>query len=734
MPKLSFNKNVSDDQRSLNDLLGQYAPEETPQISSAGIPQLPAQNVAINRNESISQLLDRYAPEKEDLGGPVDVETGGGFLERGVTSFFNTPQGKQRALEHVFGVENTRVNLNNEVEFFSPNTKKWTLLDEESVSFKDFMDIVGDLPEIVTGITGSTLGGVGGAALGGALGLPGGPGGAVAGAGKLGFAGTVAGAGLGQAAGAKIKRVIQELFGVEPEEFSFGEEFATGAGSELAAAGLLKGIKGGFGKVKSALFPGIEVPGAVQEAVDIATGEGIPLTTTQKLGAHPGVADIENFLGRFPFGGGARKIEAEGIEAFERRTMREFENKFGRFISKKKTGERIRDGLENKLKTFRLKAKELYDDVWSSLPPVPTIGGGKVVPHTYRRVAADISDEIKRTAGEISNINRFLGLASEEGLQSHGLSLPELAAVRSNLLEQSRHFSQAFPTGGKAKRLLARLNSAIDQDITEWGKQFGANTTAKLRNANKFYREEMELLTHPQVKRLLGRISTEAVEAKKIPGAIVGKEALETPQKMKQILKDIPGVWDDVRGFVAHDILESAKVLGPGDIEVLSPKKIRKVINKFDEDTLEVIFSRPQINALKETSKLGSLFQNINITSLGGNPSGTGQAVVKAGVARDVMKALGFGLGAGATTASPGAALSVTGALIIGPPIMNKILQSKPMLRYLTHQTTTKPVPRHVINAARQSLVSIINSEVKDSDKPDREEIRSQIQEIQRGN
>lgn len=614
-------------------------------------------------------------PDPQD----IDVSTGAPPIERALSSFYGSPQGKQFVLSKKFGQENTRIR-DGKAEFINPSTGKWTALDEKGLTGRDLIDFVGDLPEIILGTALEIGGGLAGTAVGG--GPPGG------------VAGSVAGAGFGQVTGAGIKRLIQKLIG-PVEEFKPLEEFALGAGTELVGRGIAAGAK-------KLLKPRTIEP-LIADAARAAESAGVPLTIAQKTGS-PFAAGSQNFIERLPFSDRSSGITRQGVAEFGKFVEEELVDEFGRDISKRQAGDLISAAFSKRIKALRIVAKNTYDEVWNAAGGTGVAAA--IVPENLIKVAGEIRQEIERGAVKDEGVERFLRFLSEDPIILEGRTLQEMAEIRSSILNAGRDITKTF---SKGKRFLAQLNSAAEKDIDAWGGAFSTDIVKQLKDANNLYRNEVGILFNPKLGNLVSRTEAGKVVSESIPGRIFGKDASTKPRVVRRIVGE--DVWGQLQGFVAHDLVQKSMVKGPGDVSIISPFKLKKEIGKISKDELNAIFSSRQQEVLRNFSKIGSLFPSAPSAAFGGNPSGTGQALVKQGVFKDVLAALGFGAGAFAGAQSPG----LVAAGLAAGPITSKILQSDTMAKYLSDGfLDLRPSAQKALtNAARAALITIINANIR---------------------
>lgn len=629
-------------------------------------------------------------PEPPPKG--IDVDTGAPAWERTLASFYGSPQGKQYVLSKKYGEENTRIN-NGFAEFNNPRTGKWTRIDPSGLDAGDVLDIVGDLPEITLGVLSELGGGVAGTM---ALG----PGGTVPGA--------VVGAGFGQSGGAALKRLAQTLIG-RTEKYEPLIEFAIGAGSELVGRGVTKGAK-------KLLKPTAIKPG-IKAAVSAAESAGIPLTTAQKTGL-PGIAKAQSFIERFPFSGRSGGVVERGVGGFGEFVQEGIENRFSKkslagipqhALNENDMGETLIRAFEGRLDDFGNYTHAEYGKLWND---GLLTGRGTVkakIKHTKTiEVATKIKDMMERAGRTNETPYRLVKFISEDPRSLEGSTLQELNFIRSNVLKNARSISRAVDQG---KFYAQQLVESIGDDMERWGKDFFPTSLRRLKELNKEYADEMGIMFDEHLGGLIDRVASDRASPESVARGLLSESTITRTKKIKNIVGS--DVWKDVEGYVIKDIVDRGMIPAAGGGQILSPAKLSRAIEKMSEAKMEAVFSRGQIRALKNWSRVGSLFRSQDIVSLAGNPSGTGQAVVKHKMVMDLLYSLGIGGGTVAATGSAPAAA----AAIATPPILSSILQSKPMQKYLADgfYDLSKPQQTTITNVARSVLTGIINTQLRKS-------------------
>jgi hypothetical protein len=615
---------------------------------------------------------ENLLPKDDPVSAGVDVETGAPAWERMLASFYSSPQGKQYVLSKKYGDENTRIDKG-KAQFKNPSTGKWTALDEKGLTGRDFVDFIGDVPEITAGI----LGELGGVALGGPV-------------------GAIPGAGVGQVGGAGMKRLIQSLIG-KTEEFKPVEEFALGAGSQAVSMGAAKLL----GK---ALKP-VNVDAARGAATEAAESAGIGLTAAQKSGS-PMVQGAQDLIERMPMANRTQGIIDKGIQDFGDFSVREVTDKFGARLTEKQMGKIHQDAFHSSVMALRSKAKVVYDKVWSRVAD-EGLERSKVMTSNLTNVAAQIAEDIKGGHIKDEGTAQFLEFLTSKEV-AEGRTLSQMSDIRSSILSAGRDIPRIFDKG---KRYFNMLNEAAQKDIEAWGTKYSKDIVKELSDANSLYKEEMSILADPVLGNLLARSESKKLAPETVPGLLMGKKNVSKMEAARKIVGE--ETWKKMQGFAAHDLIQKGTIKGVGDVDIISPSKLRTAISKLGEDELKM-FSPMQQDALKNISKIGSLFTGAQAASA--NPSGTAQAIIKTNMVKELLVSLGIGGGTASATGSysTGAAASMMSAA----PFLSSVLQSKPVLRYLSdgYMDLTPKRQRVIAGLARTAIVTIVNNVVRKSE------------------
>lgn len=632
--------------------------------------------------------------------------------DRLVASFFNTPEGKRQVIAQRYGLSNTRV-VRGEPEYKNPRTGKWTKFDEEGISAADFLDISSDILGMFVSsaatIKGGAEGAVTGTAIGAALPIPG----AAPVLGTLGgFIGAVAAGGGAQVTTEGIKRGVQRLFTGKAEPFDILSEAEEGALAELVGRGFTGSLAVGK-KIVKKLVRSRPTSREAKEAIKLAEEaiipgrkkKGIPLTAGQATAFDPKVVRTESFIERFPFSQASTKRESEAVDLFGDLARHDVTSKIGRARTKIETGVLIDNAFKARKIGLRNTAKRLYGEVDR------VAGNDRTVAHNAIAEINNVLDDILDTATKAPEVQTALERASASLGKEGGSTLSEISAVRSNMMSTARELRDSVKDKRKAVRWMTFINNALDKDIEAYGQKFGFKAVDKLKEANAVYRKEINEIFSPIVGKLLSRAEAGTLPLEDIVDKIIskGKTGRITPTKQLRALlpKDI---FEDIQGYTAQNFLDKATVLGVGNEKIISPGKLRKVIEDFGDDALSAIFPEPEkLKAIKNLSKIGSLFVARGGKELGINPAGTGQALIKTQLALGTLGAVG-GLTGGAAGGTEGAVTGATIALF-SAPVLSRALQSKPVIKFLTSEGLSPKLERKLADSVRVILIGIMNRE-----------------------
>lgn len=690
---------------SQEDILNSLANRRGGQQPATGAPSTLMPSLVGKKRPLIpKQLLPKEAaPALPD----VDVTTGAEAPERIMASFFNSPEGKQQVLAEKYGMSNTRV-VEGAPEFMNPKTGKWTRFDEDSLSAKDALDIMSDVGGAIVASIGTAKATAAGAAAGGAIGaMTPFPGGMAVGASMGGFLGGLAGGAGTQVTNEAIKRGLQYMFVGSMEEFDPLSEAEEGALAELVAIGFTGSLKVGK-KLAKKIVKSRPVKAEAREALMLAKTApvpgkkkpGIPLTAGQASAFEPKIVRAESFVERFPFAQVTPRKLSEGVDLYGDLARREVTTKIGLPRTREEVGVLIGNAYKARKLALRGTAKKLYGEVEL------LAGTDTLVPHNAISAMARVQDDIIKSAADAPAAERALRALSGTMGTGKGLTLPEIQGIRSNMLDIARSLKGKV-SQKKASRWMAQINNALDKDIEVFGGNFGYAAVDKLRAANAIYRKEANELFQPIVGDILykaetGKMAIEDLALKFIQKGKTGK--ITAPRQLRKILGN--DTFEEIQGYVAHNFLEEATVLGVGNEKIISPGKLRKIIEAFGDDSLKEVFPEyGKRQALKNLSKLGSLFVSKGGKELGINPSGTAQALIKTQLALGVAGgAVGYGV--------EGKQGAISGATVafLSAPMLSRLLQSKPVVHWLASGDMLSPkLERRLAIAARTAVIGIMN-------------------------
>ena len=436
-------------------------------------------------------------------------EDGAGFLTRTKFSFADTPQGQKQVLEEDYGKGNA---LKVGDRWVVKDDKGWNYVDENSLSWNDAADLVGDIPEMV------------GAGYG-----------AVAGMGMA----SVPMAGLGGAAGDGVKKLIAKAMGINDNQSAgeiakdLGESAAWSAGGQFAG---LKALQA-FNKVK-APFAKAMTPEAVARKAQ-ASKYGIELTPAQ-ITQSPTLGQAENIMHN-------KYWSSDDLAKFaEEKQLSPFNDAIKKMTPSRNTseiGEAIADSIVKTKDGNKVMFNKEYGDLASKIDkPIET--------NRLFNQAAEILDENKNIAP--SARDTAVKLSSELlDNPNAGMTYQELSKLRTNLGDMALSGKVTNDVGSAQYQ---RLKGALNQDFDEFATYNGLGSTKKdIDDAYRVFKNRYE---NPTVRNIIGTDIKAGMDSEDIVKNIV------KPNKttLLQRVTDASGNKAATKDAVVDEVINKSKI------------------------------------------------------------------------------------------------------------------------------------------------------------------------------
>lgn len=629
-----------------------------------------------------------------------DTTSGADLMTR-LRMSFAKPEFKRAVLEKKYGAENVGVindkSNRNHGKIVVKDGDNILLADEEVFSLKDFVDGLGQAPELA----GQIIGGVGGFLLGN---VAGGAGGAMAGGpvGELGRQG------------------IEHLLGVpNPPGIDYDEiTHARNRGlvGEVTGAGLARVAQKAVSPFKRSMTPEAAALKAEADAVNMPYTGG-------DITKHRGVNIVESTLDKMI--GSAGQFQRKRAAQLQRtgELSNELLSTTGGSVDKTQAGLAAQDSLANVTKSFKDKAKTLYDEVerlsvgetietpnlLNAINLLKSQNKFNLLPGTVKTALKNI--ESKLVKEEVINGTK-LRIAQPQGYA-------DLRILRSDLGKKG---AAKASIDEKAEGAFKLLRKSLEKDVEKWGQkqsieglpswkktepwdnlrdkefQQKSQISQAMKQADDFYKLGDEIL--PSIKDLKGQLGKKIFNTQR-PEEIV--KYIFKPNNFTNIVKTRKLVGEEgfqtLKQAFLTDLLEGAegRFTTQGNIEIAFPRlsKIDKFFKDYDLKTLKVIFGDETLGKLNQLRRMASLSKTAQ--TMAGNPSGTGQIVLAGQSIQDL-----FRVGQGGAAVAGGGALGPMGAIapFAGPWALAKTILSKPAVKYITKGTTMpKPIDA-LINAS----------------------------------
>lgn len=512
-------------------------------------------------------------------GAPADVRT--------VASFARTAEQRDRILKNYFGEQNVIRIGEGEFAFRTGPDQPFQRVDENRLTIRDFLDLLGQAPEAIGGAVGGITGGVPGAAAGGAV-------------------------------GAGVTEGVRAVTGIEedPNLAESAKRMAIAGGTEAIGEGVGGALTKGLKRTAAPFRETIEQ--ASEPAQKILQEVGEELTPAQRTSSR--VLDLaENISEASLVGGGVvakrRASQKEAITKLEQNLL----DGFGKELPREDVGQLFINTIEQKEDAATQAARAMFDQVDSRLgSEFDTVTRMELVPSDtlvdeFGRPALvpRIFQEEVQTGGARVNLMSLKTYAMEE-LQRRGkapkaltggtgqslleqvMSLPDSTTfenaqfMRSELLKLR---SAPGEPSGVANKIASAMSKRIDTAMEKAGNALDVEAKALWREANAFWKRRRETFNNKFIQRVKRQLQEE-------PELIA--KALIKPGRTTGIrrAKAIVGTetWNKVQRAFLEDVFTRARNLETGQTKGTTLQSV--LTKQVSRQTTESVLGKEATNRL----------------------------------------------------------------------------------------------------------------------------------------
>jgi hypothetical protein len=545
--------------------------------------------IAIEENQKAHTKTDEDILSELIQNGEVKPrEDGAGFLTRTKFSFADTDTGRKQVLEEEYG-KGKAFKVGD--RWLIQDKKGFNFVDEESLSWTDAADIIGDIPEEA----GMLLGAIGGGLTGGGVASP---------------VTAIGGAALGAGMGKSAKNLIAKALGIKDEKnlpqelIDIGKSMSYGASAEMGGRAIGKIGEKGINKLL-APFKNDMTPAAIARR-DLAKKYGVELTPAQ-VTQSPALSRVENTLNSGFTGDKIASIKEGQFETLQSKLKQSLET-----IYKNKTDEvigmDIANALDDSMKLSKDGFSTRYGEIASQIDNKIPIGNLKEkalsLKNSTNEVPKSLQGQATGTADEILEI-------------PDQIDYETLSAIRTALGEKAKSGAITSDVGaGKYKQLKGSLNSDFDSFTKAHGLgDIKKGVDSDFRNFKMDYENGI-------TKKILKDGQSGAIVPEKIGG-----NSVSTITNARKVGGNL-GNNDLLQEAMAKDMMNKIFVSNPKIVtphkEYLSTDKLNTYIGK-NKDTFNHVFNEGQ---KKEISELVDIGGNLGHAEKAyGNPSGTSKAL-----------------------------------------------------------------------------------------------------------
>jgi len=477
--------------------------------------------------------------------------------------------------------------------------------------FPEFWEsLVKDIPEY------------GGAILGGIVGTPAGP------------LGAIAGAGLGGAAGKAYQQIGEHVLGdpdVPKTSLEAAKEIGIAGGKQAAyeAGGRL--VIGGINKVLSPFGKSVTPESVIAQKTleQYMPKETSPFRLISKLRGEKAPAllpaeatqnrtlDILENIAEGSLIGGKKIADYKTIvrpEAISN-MMDDLVNQFGQRAEPDLVGEAFTMAVEKSLKPSRLAATTLYntvDDMTKNIG-IPT--------QSLKKFAQPLAERAKEIGSiEAKNAGDDLVQAIMELPET--ISYGSMKELRSRLISKIDEFSiinKKAPAIGKAKQLVSLSDNAIENTL----KTENPEALGLWRQANKLYREGSEQFDNEFIRRLIKQ-SVDKGNPEVIGKQIFKPAAISNIRKAKGAVDE--GTWKQLQGWYLQDVIKKSttvegEIVGKTFLDQLTGKTgmgkqaLSEIFNPTELKSILDVATTLEITTKKQAEGIGRMW--IQLTQAG---------------------------------------------------------------------------------------------------------------------
>lgn len=416
-------------------------------------------------------------------------------------------------------------------------------------------------------------------------------------------AGTVAGGVLGYAAGKGAANRLDEAFGLKEPPRTMAEG-AREVGASLGEGAIAEATGFGAGKIlsRAAKAAGPIVERAKRFAVDLTPAE---ITQSKPF------ALLESVLEKTPFSAGiVQKFRVKQGQQLER-AAQELIEELGAKQGKEAVGTGIQAAIEAKhFKRLAVRDK-LFDRLTSKIKPDVVIGS-----ENLNKRAEDLLLNEFQLPKEAQNeaVSTFLNGMTK--VRQQGLTFQGAKSLRERLS------AMVGPSADTPEKLVyKRVKNALDEDIAAFADAQGGEVAKSWKKANAFHGAVKQLADDPSIKSVLNKANPSAIA----DSLLNSKNTLQ----VRLLRKAMPDKdFQKLQSAVVDRLFE-------GGVNRTAASAMETNLKRYGDEFLEVAITKPKLNRLKEFAEVVGAAKKAE--KMAGNPSGTAQNVISAGLGAFVI-------------------------------------------------------------------------------------------------
>ena len=641
--------------------------------------------------EAVKRAVEHFrtTPEFDRL---IDKESGAPIRVRGIVG--SAPvKDKLRNLEQ-FYPDAVPYGDDNFV-FTDPGTGRPTLFNPEGLDVGDVAGVAREGAQAV----GGTLGAAGGVLLSAATG-PGAPAAVIP--------ATVAGAGLGTAAGGSLFDISMELFTDRIDTRTIGErlvdttlDFGAGAIGQRFGELIDEGVSAATAFVKEkggqaskaaarALVEAFDSLG-IDPPAGAVSGSRAILTVGKSLEAAPASSDI-------------MQRQAERILAQTKTAAEKVANEFGKARTKQGAGEVIKTAAKKAAERFGFRQEALYDEAFD------LVGADTpVVVNAVKELREAMENELARAPRALGRaLNSGLKILREIELDAaspDGLAFGALRQVRTMIGRDIDSPMLAGSTGSQ-NEALKRIYGALTDDMSAAARAAGPAAAKRLAVADRFTRQFMNTAS-----KTMQKIAD--FEADERAFAFAMQSARDGGSALTRLRRHFtPEEWDTVAGTVLNNLGKATPGAQDAAGEAFSVNTFLTNWNRLAPEAKKALFGgkryadlAPELDKLVRV--IGSLKELEKVT----NTSNTARNLMAYGAINSFGAALGGFVGGDVESAGGGALVTLFGT-IVAPRVAARLITSPAFVKWLT--TPVKNANSLATHVSRLSAIAVANPEIRE--------------------